>query len=183
MPAPPARIHPDASRCRAREAIVAFVRWVTYRRRAKLGDGRSYATALANSSPPRIDFFSCQSNSPRAAPMLDQLTMISCFRAKRAPAKRFGLGKISGNGFTAAVRPIAIGAQRKRTRSSSYFGCVEIGQVSVRNGVAGRPARFHRLTFGLLDQPNRTDSGLETPAALTTIVSGPVISAVASTNF
>src|SRR5262249_3630961 len=71
--------------------------------------------------------------------------------------------------------------------SSSHLGvvlgCVSSGQLSVRNGEAGRPALLHRFNFGKFDQPKRTATGLSTFWLLTVTVSGPVISASASTNF
>ena len=47
-------------------------------------------------------------------------------------------------------------------------GAVIIGKSSVRNGDAGRPSLFHKLTTGKSAHPYRTATGAETSGLLTT---------------
>ena len=66
--------------------------------------------------------------------------------------------------------------------SSQSWVASRPGKSSVRNGEAGRPSLFHRLSTGELAQPKRTATGFSTWSLLTTTLS-PLISALASWNF
>src|SRR2546421_2074391 len=69
--------------------------------------------------------------------------------------------------FESHARRATLADRERRPESTHFLGAVVIGKSSVRNGEAGKPSLFQRLTTGKSAQPKRTATGLETAGRLT----------------